>query len=62
MPPAPHPAQHARSRSATAGRRAILVWRRIKPFLPLLFFAVLLLPTLLALWHGTLSLPWWPSV
>ncbi|EOD40130.1 hypothetical protein EMIHUDRAFT_222982 [Emiliania huxleyi CCMP1516] len=45
-------------------RRAKLLWRSLKPYLPLLFYAVVLLPTLLALWQGTIKLPLavWPRV
>jgi len=36
-------------------------WRRIKPYLPMLFYLVLLLPTLLAVWQGRINnlFPFW---
>jgi tetratricopeptide (TPR) repeat protein len=45
-------------RALALRRRAKQFWLAIKPYLPLLFYLVLLLPTVLAVWQGRLKL--WP--
>jgi len=45
-------------RALALRRRAKQLWLTIKPYLPLLFYLVLLLPTVIAVWQGRLKL--WP--